>query len=161
MADAPYARILVALDFSETSRRALDEAMRIAAAGGAHLRLAHAYPIPMLPPGSGATSAGAPGAMTVPRMQQSLREAAIEALEAEARKARESGLEVDVEVGTGPPAGFLVEAARAWPADLIVMGTRGATGLAHVLLGSVAERTIRSAPCPVLAVRGGDDPEEG
>jgi nucleotide-binding universal stress UspA family protein len=46
-----------------------------------------------------------------------------------------------------------VELAEKLPADLIVMGTRGLSGLKHVLLGSVAERTIRHAPCPVLTVK--------
>jgi nucleotide-binding universal stress UspA family protein len=46
--------------------------------------------------------------------------------------------------------------ARELGADLIVMGTRGATGLKHILLGSVAERTLRTAPCPVLTVKESD-----
>lgn len=157
MADAPYARILVPLDFSDHARRALDEAVRLGRACGARLRLVHAYQLPIVPPGAGATAAGAPGAMTVPNLDGSLRKASVEALQQEAERVRDAGLEVDVEVGTGPPASFVAEAARAWPADLIVMGTRGAGGLAHVLLGSVAERTIRSAPCPVLTVRAERD----
>ncbi|MDX1650557.1 MAG: universal stress protein [Myxococcota bacterium] len=157
MADAPYARILVPLDFSDHARRALEEAVRFARACGARLRLIHAYQLPMVPPGAGATAAGAPGAMTVPNLDGSLREASVEALEREAEAVRDAGVEVDVEVGTGPPASCIAEAARAWPADLIVMGTRGASGLAHVLLGSVAERTIRNAPCPVLTVRAEDE----
>lgn len=157
MADGPYARILVPLDFSEDARRALDEAVRLARVCGARLRLVHAYQLPIVPPGAGATAAGAPGAMTVPNLDGTLREASSEALEREAERVRQDGLEVDVEVGMGPPATFIAEAARAWPADLVVMGTRGATGLAHVLLGSVAERTLRSAPCPVLTVRRPDE----
>lgn len=157
MADAPYARILVPLDFSASSRRALGEAMRLAQSAGARLRLVHAYQLPIVPPGAGATAVGAPHAMAVPRLDESMREAASQVLEREAEGVRAEGLEVEIEVGTGPPAHFIIEAARAWPADLVVMGTRGATGLAHVLLGSVAERTIRNAPCPVLTVR---EPEE-
>jgi nucleotide-binding universal stress UspA family protein len=53
----------------------------------------------------------------------------------------------------GSPSEVIVTMAKQCAADLIVMGTRGLTGLKHVALGSVAERTIRAAPCPVLAVK--------
>jgi nucleotide-binding universal stress UspA family protein len=56
-------------------------------------------------------------------------------------------------VATGIPSEEVITAARAEDSDLIVVGTRGKTGLAHILLGSTAERVIRGAPCPVLAVR--------
>ena len=57
------------------------------------------------------------------------------------------------EVRTGPAAATIVDTARERHADLIVMGTKGRTGLAHLLMGSVAERVVRLAPCPVLTVR--------
>jgi universal stress protein A len=53
----------------------------------------------------------------------------------------------------GVPAGEIVEAAAAERADMIVIGTHGRTGLGRFLLGSVAERVVRTAPCPVLTVR--------
>jgi len=59
----------------------------------------------------------------------------------------------DADVVTGPPAETIVRVAHERGADLIVMGTHGRTGLAHVLLGSVAEKVVRLAPCPVLTVR--------
>ena len=60
----------------------------------------------------------------------------------------------------GPPAKCLVERAKEDKADLIVMGTHGRTGLGHLLLGSVAERMVRTAACPVLTTRqsGGEPP---
>ena len=57
------------------------------------------------------------------------------------------------EVRTGPAAATILDTARERHADLIVMGTKGRTGLAHLLMGSVAERIVRLAPCPVLTVR--------
>ena len=60
---------------------------------------------------------------------------------------------VSTEVRTGPIAREILEAARSTQADLIVMGTRGRTGVAHVIMGSVAERVVRLAPCPVLTLR--------
>lgn len=63
------------------------------------------------------------------------------------------GLRARCKVVAGPPTEAIVAAAEAEQADLIVMGTRGRTGLPHVLFGSVAEAVIRKAPCPVLAVR--------
>jgi universal stress protein A len=59
----------------------------------------------------------------------------------------------DVEIATGHPADTIVRVARERKADLIVMGTHGRTGLQHVLLGSVAEKVVRLASCPVLTVR--------
>jgi nucleotide-binding universal stress UspA family protein len=60
---------------------------------------------------------------------------------------------VSTEVRTGHAAKQILEAARATKADLVVMGTRGRTGVAHVIMGSVAERVVRLAPCPVLTLR--------
>jgi nucleotide-binding universal stress UspA family protein len=59
----------------------------------------------------------------------------------------------EAEVATGSPAETIVRVAHMRGADLIVMGTHGRTGLPHVLLGSVAEKVVRLAPCPVLTVK--------
>jgi nucleotide-binding universal stress UspA family protein len=68
-------------------------------------------------------------------------------------RAERRGIAVTTRVATGIPSEEVITAAQAEDSDLIVVGTRGKTGLAHVLLGSTAERVIRGAPCPVLAVR--------
>jgi universal stress protein A len=59
----------------------------------------------------------------------------------------------EVEVASGDPADGIIHVAREHGIDLIVMGTHGRTGLAHVFLGSVAEKVVRHAPCPVLVTR--------
>ena len=68
-------------------------------------------------------------------------------------RAEQRGILVTTRAATGIPSEELVTAAQAEDSDLIVVGTKGKTGLAHVLLGSTAERVIRGAPCPVLTVR--------
>ena len=68
-------------------------------------------------------------------------------------RAERRGIAVTTRVATGIPSEEVITVARAEDSDLIVVGTRGKTGLAHVLLGSTAERVIRGAPCPVLTVR--------
>ena len=68
-------------------------------------------------------------------------------------RAERRGIAVTTRVATGIPSEEVITAARAEDSDLIVVGTRGKTGLAHILLGSTAERVIRGAPCPVLTVR--------
>jgi len=68
-------------------------------------------------------------------------------------RAERRGIVVTTRVATGIPSEEVIAAARAEDSDLIVVGTRGKTGLAHVLLGSTAERVVRGAPCPVLTVR--------
>lgn len=72
----------------------------------------------------------------------------------EARRAALLGQNISItaSVRMGRPAKTIIEHAEAVHADLIVMGTRGRTGLAHMIAGSVAERVVRTAPCPVLTV---------
>lgn len=76
-----------------------------------------------------------------------------ETLEARAGQLRRTGAKVSWRVAVGVPFEEIGKAAREEQADLIVMGTHGRTGLGRLLLGSVAERVIRTAPCPVLTVR--------
>ena len=64
-----------------------------------------------------------------------------------------AGLEGKIAMVHGVPFHEIIEAAKTQQVDLIVMGTHGRTGLQHVLLGSVAEKVVRLAPCPVLVVR--------
>lgn len=73
-------------------------------------------------------------------------------------RASARGISVHTRIATGIPCEEILAASQAEDSDLVVVGTKGKSGLAHVLLGSTAERTIRTAPCPVLAVRA--DPAE-
>ncbi|MFO0700501.1 MAG: universal stress protein [Nitrospira sp.] len=81
-----------------------------------------------------------------------MKEATHELVELKARAAAR-GISAETKIVTGIPSEEVLAAATGEEPDLIVVGTRGRTGLAHVLLGSTAERIIRAAPCPVLAVR--------
>jgi nucleotide-binding universal stress UspA family protein len=85
-----------------------------------------------------------------------LKDATRNLVDAKARLA-EQGIAAETRIATGIPSEELLTAARTEQADLIVVGTRGKTGLAHVLLGSTAERVIRAGSCPVLAVRTNAD----
>jgi nucleotide-binding universal stress UspA family protein len=64
-----------------------------------------------------------------------------------------AGVPVEARIATGIPFDDIVRIGKELPADLIIMGTHGRTGVSHLLLGSVAERVVRRAPCPVLTVR--------
>jgi nucleotide-binding universal stress UspA family protein len=143
-------KILVPIDFSEHSKRALDEALDLAKSFGAELHLLHCYET--FPIGA----AVAPYDYVVPEsVARAVREGAQALLSEWSRKAAGAEVKIHEHVTAGPPTVGIVELAKALGADLIVMGTRGRTGLKHVLLGSVAERTIRIAPCPVLTVKHG------
>jgi nucleotide-binding universal stress UspA family protein len=83
-----------------------------------------------------------------------IRKAAETKLEEFRQRVVSAGVEASSEVSAALPSEAILAAADEIDADLIVMGTRGYTGLKHVLLGSVAERTIRLAPCSVLTVKG-------
>ena len=138
-------KILAPTDFSESAREAVSYAVELASTFGAQLTLFHAYQTPayLLPEGS--ILAGSD--LIVDIMNR-----ASEALEA-AKKELEGKVPVDTLLVEGLPFVQIVTAAQEGGYDLIVMGTHGRTGLRHVLLGSVAERVVRRAECPVLTVR--------
>jgi nucleotide-binding universal stress UspA family protein len=76
------------------------------------------------------------------------------------RRSVPSGATVTTEVRVGNAARQILEVAKEHGADLIVLGTHGRTGLAHVLMGSVAEKIVRLAPCPVLTLRAAERPQQ-
>jgi nucleotide-binding universal stress UspA family protein len=138
--------ILVPVDFSAHSGEALGYAIDLAKVFGAGIHLLHCYQINM-----GGVS---PYGLVIPEdFDREVRAAAEQKLHEWAEKARAEGIAVEERISPMFPAATLVDTAEEISADLIVMGTRGLTGLRHVLLGSVAERTLREAPCPVLTVK--------
>lgn len=141
----PIRRLLIATDFSPHSERALELGIDLAQQLGARVRLLHAYDIPLV--------GVHPYTVTVPDPYiEACRSAAAEKLAEALERVRAAGLEADSCLLEVPAAEAIVAEAEASGCDLIVMGTRGHGGIKHALLGSVAERTLRVAPCPVLTV---------
>lgn len=137
---------LVPIDLSEYANQALDYAITLAGKLGARVTLLHVIqPLPL-----GGVDMGVTLLTTY-----------FQDLEAEIRHDMESllervtaaGLEGDMVIVHGVPFHEIIEAAKTQEVDLIVMGTHGRTGFQHVLLGSVAEKVVRLAPCPVLVAR--------
>jgi nucleotide-binding universal stress UspA family protein len=141
--------ILVPTDFSPHSEKALELAEQLAKLTGAKIHLLHCYQINV-----GGIS---PYGVTIPdEFNREIREAAAEKVEELEQKVAAQGIEVEAHVTPRYPSEAVTDLAKEIGADLIVMGTRGATGLKHIFLGSVAERTLRIAPCPVLTVKETD-----
>ncbi|MCM2333557.1 MAG: universal stress protein, partial [Anaeromyxobacteraceae bacterium] len=134
-------------DFSDASRAALETAADLARQHGATLTLFHAYPVPgyTFPDGSFVASS---------KMLEELADQARRHLDE--WRAIAAGLgpaTVDAATAVGEPAYEIISYAKEKGIDLVVVGTHGRTGLTHALMGSVAERVVRKAPCPVLTVR--------
>jgi nucleotide-binding universal stress UspA family protein len=141
-------RILVPTDFSEHSKNALRYAAAFADKFGAEVFLLHVFQD---------LAIFQPDAVTVapqatPPIEQMLA-AARTALERSIREGPCAGVKVHPEVGEGSTFEEIVRFAKEKNIDLIIMGTHGRGWLAHVLLGSVTEKVVRKAPCPVLTVR--------
>ena len=142
--------ILLATDFSEAASKALDTAVEFAKKFEAQLVIVHAYrvEIPMASPMMA-------GAYVLPKGffeeigNHARAHVETVAKEVEARGVNAVGVAVEQSA-----AEAIIEEAKSRPADLIVMGTRGLTGLKHIALGSIADRVVRIAPCPVLTVGG-------
>jgi nucleotide-binding universal stress UspA family protein len=141
-----FHKILVATDFSEGAHRALQHGAGLAKAFDAPLVLLHAFDLPPLYTPEGAV-------LAQPRQLAEIRTGLREQLERFALTARELGVrEVEAVLAEGRAWSEIVGAATELRCDLIVMGTQGRGGFAHLLLGSVAEKVVRKAPCPVLTV---------
>ncbi|MEE9278617.1 MAG: universal stress protein [Myxococcota bacterium] len=138
-------KILVPVDFSEPSGKALDHAIALAKTSGAKIELTHVYHVPAIPSG--------PYAEPLPvEYSQAMRKGAQSELDAWLGRVRDAGVEGESHLIEGSPAHEIIELARRLGADQIVIGTRGLTGLKHLMLGSVADRTVRLAHCPVTTV---------
>jgi universal stress protein A len=141
-------RILVPTDFSETADAALAYAKGLAVRLGASVHLMHVFDDIF------ATSAYAPEVYAP--LPDDVRERTLRGIEAQLDERLPVPVRLRLngttEIRTGLTATAIVECAKERDIDLIVMGTHGRGGVAHLLLGSVAERVVRVAPCPVLTV---------
>jgi nucleotide-binding universal stress UspA family protein len=142
-------RILVATDFSEPSDAALTYGRELAQRFGATLHVLH-----IAPTAAYMTFGAESYAAVSPALQQQIEDDAMHRLQELLIDSDRSGPPaVPVVVAASSPAFAIVQYARDHHADLIVMGTHGRGALAHLVMGSVAERVVRYAPCPVLTVR--------
>ena len=151
---APFAlrRILVPVDFSDCSKRAVQYALPLARQFGASLVLIYVMPANYF--------VGSEfGPVDFPLPEGEWRDQSQRELEALARREIDEGMSFEARVVQGQPAHEIASCARDAKVDLIVISTHGRTGLRHVLVGSVAENVVRYAPCPVLVVRGQESPE--
>ena len=145
------AKILLAHDFSQPAGAALAAALGLARTFAAELDVVHVLPrrLELL----------SPYEVQLPEpLLREFREEARRKLEPILEELRSAGLRGEAHLREGDPARAIADEAGRIGADLIVMGTRGHTGLKHLLLGSVAERTHRIAPCPVLSVPAPEHP---
>jgi universal stress protein A len=140
-------QILAPTDFSEFSKQAIDYAFELAQTFRAKLLLLHvvelpAYPIEGLVPSSVGTTL----------LEDLERQASLDLAQVRPETPN-AQVEVIRQVVVGTPYRKITEVAEAEKVDLIVMATHGRTGLSHLVMGSVAERVVRMAPCPVLTIR--------
>ncbi|WP_297375941.1 universal stress protein [Acidiferrobacter sp.] len=143
-----YKNILVGIDGSNTSALALQEAIKIAKEQSGRLRLVHVIDVfPFTTPDTGLIE------------DTQLEEALFKAGQAIVEEARDEVQKAGIGVETALPQNLnheigvvIVEEAKRWGADLIVVGTHGRRGIQHLVLGSVAERVARAATCPLLLV---------
>lgn len=132
-------KILVPVDYSERSKKALQYAMPFAKQFGAQIVLLHLVePYPQIPE-------------MAPVDVENLADARKQM--GELKKTIDKSVPIESVIRVGVATAGIVEAAKELDIDLVILATQGRSGLAHVLLGSTAERVVRHAPCPVLVVR--------
>ena len=148
-------RILVPVDFSAASRAAVWRAGELATALGATIELLHVVDLPPQPLVISEGHVPLP-----PEYRQDVRRGAEDHLK-DWLETAEVPATIHRSLGDGKPFVEIVKYAREHSVDLIVMGTHGRGGMAHLLLGSVADKVIRTAPCPVMTVRADQHPATG
>ena len=144
----PIRKVLLPTDFSNDAKRALEAVSAVLgpAADGKKIRLLHVWSVPI------AVGVAWPASGGIPDLRLFV-DSARKKLEEEASALREAGYDVEAVEREGEPAQIIDEEAREMGADAIAIGTHGRSGLRRLFLGSVAERVLPAAPCPVLTVR--------
>lgn len=142
---ASVKRILVPLDFSESSYKSLAYAIALARQFDAKITLLHVVLVTYM--------AGEYGPIDLPELEEQLTTSARTKIDQVAREKAPEGLIEGTLIRVGPTVHEITNTAKEINADLLIVSTHGYTGLKHVLLGSVAENVVRHAPCPVLVVR--------
>lgn len=140
-----FERILVGIDFSDSSKAAFDYACSLAHQFHSQLYLLHAVEPCIYPEdlASGISVEEIDGRWTAQKKAE---------LEKFKAVAENQAGGATIELKKGLPWKQIVETAQSWKADLIILGTRGLTGLKHVVMGSTAEKVVRHAACPVLVM---------
>ena len=144
---AGWKKLCCAIDLSEVSRAAMREATELAHRFGAELELLHVHLNPALSAPDG--TAMPPSFLDVASGEL---QSTVGSWQEEAERA--VGRPVHATVLPGAPADEIIRFVREHGQDLLVVGTHGRRGVERLLLGSVAERVVREAPCSVLVVRG-------
>jgi nucleotide-binding universal stress UspA family protein len=140
-------RILCPVDFSDHSTRALDHSLAIASWYHATVTVLHVSPV--APVAAYVSGSGLPAYVT---MTADARHAVVTSLRQFAAREQQAGAPVEFEVAEGGVAETILARSSALPADLLVLGTHGRSGFSRWVLGSITEKVLRTAVCPVLTV---------
>jgi nucleotide-binding universal stress UspA family protein len=146
-----YKRILVPVDGSSTSDFALREAIKFVIDRKAELRIIHVI--------EDVAPVWDVEFLNFNEIREALRQTGGRVLAKAEAVARDAGIKAETKLIEATPPGarianMIAAEAKAWPADLIVIGTHGRRGVDHLLMGSVAEGVVRISPAPVLLIRG-------
>lgn len=142
-----FRHILAPTDFSEYSKKAVASALELAKKFGAKLSILHVVELPPYP-----VEGYVPPSLT-PTFLEDLERQASQELAQVVPEAESAGVEVARLVAVGSPYRKIIDMAEAEQVDLIVMATAGRTGFSRLVIGSIAERVVRTASCPVLTTR--------
>jgi len=140
-------KILVPIDFSDYSKKALQYTVKFATSSKAELFLVYVIE-PMVYPADLSM-----GQMVIPQSEVNLSEKAQIELEELALNEIGASLQYNILIKTGKPFMEIIESASELDVDLIIISTHGHTGVEHLLFGSTSEKVVRKAPCPVLTLR--------
>ncbi len=143
-----FKRILCPIDHSDCSKEALKYAVSFARKDNAKLILLHIIDIRAFNEGLDTISAQVPDEDTLKQLKEKL----LECIPEEIR----DDMDVEAIVAQGIPFSEIIITAKKNEVDVIVIGSHGRTGISHMMLGSVSEKVVRKAPCPVLTVRQRD-----
>jgi nucleotide-binding universal stress UspA family protein len=142
-----FRHILAPTDFSEYSKQAVASALELAKKFGAKLSILHVVELPPYP-----VEGYVPPSLTSTFLEDLERQASQDLAQV-VPEAESAGIEVARLVTVGSPYRKIIDMAEAEQVDLIVMATAGRTGFSRLVMGSIAERVVRTASCPVLTIR--------